>query len=230
MSKKQHINKVVPFASPVVTYTSSLVGTDSHGTPRLYFVKDIFSQKDLATIAADVWSPSFLALAHSRKDDCRGKQQTVDLGVWMRRGGSRTFHLTPASKTYIVQYFINKHQPIWDLVYRLMQRIDHDFVVRVRKRDKCDFGAFSYAAVNVESSTKTHQDSKDFIWCCVIPFGDFTGGSLCFPYCGIQLQAKACDAVVFDSHWLWHKVNNTTSGKRGSIALSNHKTVVNEYL
>jgi hypothetical protein len=201
----------------------------SEKTPSVLFLKNYLPMEWVDRLASDIWSPSFTSLARSRGDDSRGTQRTVDLGVWLQRG-RRTFHQTPATQTKRGKQFIHDHSKVWESIRWVMQTIDRKYIQEINQsRHKAEFGGvFSFAVVNIDNTTNSHRDVKDFKWCCVIPLGHFTGGGLYLPYLGIELAAKPTDIILFLSHELWHQAKEVLSGQRGSIVLTNHTTVVND--
>ena len=55
-----------------------------------------------------------------------------------------------------------------------------------------------YLVINL--ITTVHQDMKDPPdgWVAMVVFGDYEGGSLCFPDIGVELLYKSRDVVLFD--------------------------------
>ena len=91
------------------------------------------------------------------------------------------------------------------------------------------FRLFTYAAVNVTSTSKEHWDNKDYKWCCIIPLGDFEGGAIRFPELKVDIHVKQGDLLIFKSRKLLHKALPAL-GKKSSIVLTNHRSVLRKML
>ena len=125
--------------------------------------------------------------------------------------------------------FIARHQRVWTYIAELLKRLlpDHAEMVSRSLFPSLLGGMFHYAVLNLEGNTPPHRDSKDYDWSCVVPLGDFTGGELCLTYGGVRLPVRRGDLAIMHSRRTWHHVERS-EGRRGSIVLTNHTTVLLE--
>ena len=99
---------------------------------------------------------------------------------------------------------------------------------------------------------KFHRDTRDWFYCWIIPFGDWTGDELQLKYNNIkvctnevqlnlnvnknhiikfwlQLQVKRGDICVINSKYAWHALEKT-KGKKQSLVFTNHWGIVHRYI
>lgn len=91
-------------------------------------------------------------------------------------------------------------------------------------------GVWSMACLNYNFGIGAHKDNRDYFpgICCVIVFGLFTGGQLCFPEDDLMIQTVDGSMVLFFSAQNLHMVNKY-SGVRNSVTLfTPHNVVIND--
>jgi hypothetical protein len=201
----------------IVLQRDSMV-VDSQGNPQIVLVTravDKMRLKKLDEIASILKHTSLVNLKHTR-----GRYPVLDFGVLQQRGRF-SFHKRPASVTENGKQFHEAMKPICKTVDKVVEMVDPRFAAAVKQvaGEHLDFGIFSYLALNFGPVEVVHKDVKDFKWCCVVPFGNFTSGKIWFPYMGLEVLAREGDLCLLKSGELWHSVRGVV-GRRYSIAMS----------
>lgn len=82
------------------------------------------------------------------------------------------------------------------------------------------FGGFVF---NINAWLPPHRDGGDWLLCGVMPFGDFTDGSLVLYEARLVIHAEPGDWVLFPSKGITH-FNTHYTGKRGSLVVHTHQS------
>jgi len=88
------------------------------------------------------------------------------------------------------------------------------------------FVAWTTCALNINFAVAPHRDWDDYRGglCWVIPFGDFTGGSLFLEDFNIEICCQPGDIIAFRSYWITHEVLDFF-GERNSLVLFTGNTM-----
>ena len=79
---------------------------------------------------------------------------------------------------------------------------------------------------NLTNVSVVHRDEKDFCFCVVIPFGDFSQGILDFPVINTKVDFKR---GAFWSRGLFHNLVDVVSNKQ-YIILTNHSSLLEKFI
>jgi len=231
VSRTQHKACVVPVPWYLLTFRDPVMVVDQANQMLAVYAKNYLEMEWVRELAAGAWDEAFLSLGKRRSDDSRGSyNRSVDLGIWRSRGEKR-YYYTPATKSAAGKRFIKKHARIWKVVADLLTFFAPELRSKVQHSlFESMFGElFHFAVVNLDckDGIVSHKDFGDFGWCCVIPFGQYTGGELRLTYAGVQLATQPTDVILLRSKEVYHEVMACV-GRRGSIVLTNHSIVLNE--
>ena len=231
ITQSQHRSGAIKYCTTTHRLKDNTVVIDQYGVVVLWFLKNWIDKKVLEEMDAWVASkPSFRKIARRNMNNCRGLMETISFGVWQRRGGSYSFHFTPTTKTDIGQEFLKKFECAWEQVAVAVEMVDEEYATTLRSVHKLprSLGLFSFGVLNMQAPSKVHKDHRDFRLSYSIPFGDFTGGNIWFPYIGVEVEARTSDVVLFNSKSHYHAVTRVI-GNRKSIALANHTSTISAY-
>lgn len=223
-NKSTMTGSVYPPCMPLITQSCKIVSHDN--SVSMLYLRNFLPKQWVAELAKDTWETDFNKLAKKR-DNKRGEYWSVDLGIWKRRGGSNTYHCTPGLKKKAGREYVSKHMRVWQAIRLVMELLDADFIQLGKKSPFASIfaGAFSLAFVNTTSTSGLHRDEKDYKWCCIFPFGEFTGGHLLLPEIGAKVLFQPTDIAIFNSRDFLHQITNL-EGKRSSVVLTSHYTVL----
>ena len=83
---------------------------------------------------------------------------------------------------------------------------------------------------NATNITKTHLDSRDWSWSLVLPFGNFTIGTVDLPYLNTNVYPERGDIYLLCSNKIYHNVISSEKEKRQVLVFTNHKSVVQQFI
>lgn len=202
-------------------------------------IVDSFANKLYKTIAQGL-SPATIAKLHNsishitlqKKKDCRGHHATVACGAYLERGGSGSIRIGKFNNTPNGRHFIQQNSALWQLISDIMTQVDPVWAhqVSIIPEKYRLFGLFLLCFININSENINlyHRDCRDWRWCVIIPFGEYSQGCLDLKYLNCQAHLRAGDVGLLYSRGIWHSVKNVV-GIRNSIVLVVHTGLLNRF-
>jgi hypothetical protein len=160
-------------------------------------------------------------------NDIRGPHTVLNAGTWLEAGGKGLPNVIKFSQTEEGKAFAQRHFQLFDIIARIAYKLDPDYVSQLQKIHPLhrEFSIFSYMVFNLTSGMKRHRDNRDFAYCWVFVFGEFSGGELEFIYLNTKIQLRPGDLICFKSAELYHQVMEYI-GDRRSVVLTTHNSIV----
>jgi hypothetical protein len=156
----------------------------------------------------------------------RGEGLTMRIGFWRRY--CLALYESADFKNKWSRWWATVNQPLWKFASNLLLKYFptvHETLERVRVPHK--FGAWHMAVLNVNLAVTPHRDDFDYKEgiCCLIVFGEFEGGELCFPEEIVCIKVRNGTIVLFYSRMFTHVVSMFI-GTRFSVVLHADEEVI----
>lgn len=153
----------------------------------------------------------------SKYDTKRGGY-AYNMGYW--NGSSPHIYPSRDFRVFWAQYWVALNFPLWILLSNLLaQYFPSIYLKNFTAHIPFLFGSWGMIALNTFAA-KSHIDSKDDFngICCIVTFGNFSGGDLYFPSEKLSVACKNGTIIMFHSAKYTHYVKKF-KGNRKSVIL-----------
>lgn len=148
------------------------------------------------------------------------------VGYWKK--SSSVIYRTAAFRTAAGTWWARYNQSLWDLLGNLAAKHFPDIYCNLmRVMLWYRFACWAVAGINWNHPVTKHKDKDDAKpgICCVLIFGDFFSGELCFPDDAVIIKTRHGSLVMFYSYLYEHIVGKFL-GIRNSIVLFTPQDVI----
>lgn len=202
VTKQAHVRGLIKEIYPPLVLSSNEVVFDIKGMIVAWLIKDTISPTMLSTLEK---SAKKCPLGHY-KEDSRGDNKKATLGSMIERGGSGKIH-PQDDKTTAGKSFLHKNKLLIAHLSQIMSDVTpvQSFLVdyvpekhRVMKKFSVCFwnrtpigrlmvNIVTRILINYLNTVTTHRDTRDWFYCWIVPFGNWTGGNISLKYNNIQV-------------------------------------------
>jgi hypothetical protein len=204
VTREAHLSGLVKEIHPPLVLSSNEVVFDNKGMIVAWLMKDIISDKLMDNLEK---SANKCTLGQF-KEDARGKNKKATLGSMVERGGSGKIH-PQQHETKAGKEFLTKNKNMIEYLSQIMTCITpiQSFLVEYVPKEHKVMDKFSvcfwnrtpigklahllctlHYHLNISLTTEnTHRDSRDWYYCWIVPFGNWTGGEISLKYNNIKV-------------------------------------------
>lgn len=230
MTKKQHDEKVFPrdqfFKNPLELKEDGVI-VDREGQVLVRLLKNAVPESLLKLLETAAESCKQAVVKGAEVTNSRGKYVTLKFGSYVERGGSGAIWMSDEHP-----FFLAAMDKVGKYVSAIFKEICPEIFACTSSlpAELQLWAGITLMFWNATSIKRSHTDPRDWGWSLVLPFGNFTKGTVDLCYLNATVEAKRGDLYLLRSNEVYHDIVSEEVEDRQVLVFTNHKSVVQRFI